>query len=101
MPAEAAIYPAEVDARPHPSGPDNLLCAFWRVKKKSMSLRTSPQTGVAIPRSVAVGLKIRGIPTPVCALARNDMEIPDRLNNTRILEVKLWQNVLKLWKKPC
>ena len=27
MPAEAAIYPAEVDVRPHPGGPDNLLCA--------------------------------------------------------------------------
>jgi len=27
MPAEAAIYPAEVDARPHPDGQRDLLCA--------------------------------------------------------------------------
>ena len=34
MPAEAAIYPAEVDARPHPGGQRTLLCAnifeYWR-----------------------------------------------------------------------
>lgn len=34
MPAEAAIYPAEVDARPHPGGQRALLCAnifeYWR-----------------------------------------------------------------------
>ena len=37
------------------------------------SLRTSPQAGVAIPinfRQESADLK--GIPTPVCALARND-----------------------------
>ena len=35
-----------------------------------MSLRTSPQAGVAIPWDVR---KPKGIPTPVCALARNDI----------------------------
>ena len=34
MPAEAAIYPAEVDTRPHPGGQRTLLCAnifeYWR-----------------------------------------------------------------------
>ena len=45
-----------------------------------MSLRTSPQTGVAIPPKEGKThnyrqkcREIQGIPTPVCALARNDM----------------------------
>ena len=37
-----------------------------------MSLRTSLQTGVAIPRIILGLLRTQGIPTPVCALARND-----------------------------
>ncbi len=37
-----------------------------------LSLRTSPQAGVAIPLFLGDARKIREIPTPVCALARND-----------------------------
>ena len=51
--------------------------------KKKLSLRTSPQTGVAIPPTIQDSLlgrlsvfrifrKIWGIATPVCELARND-----------------------------
>ena len=47
--------------------------------ENNLSLRTSAHTGVAIPRLGVKtrifyinSLKIRGIPTPVCALARND-----------------------------
>ena len=42
-----------------------------------MSSRTSPQTGVAIPYGVRI---VRGIPTPVCALARNDTVFDLRCN---------------------
>ena len=37
-----------------------------------LSLRTSPQTGVAISQRFRAGCKLMGIPTPVFALARND-----------------------------
>ena len=41
---------------------------------KRTSSRTIPQNGVAIPIRFAVRcLKSKGIATPVCALARNDV----------------------------
>jgi len=46
-----------------------------------MSLRTSPQTGVAAPRlnDYCQNLNIRGIATTVCALSRNDRDLFNNL----------------------
>ena len=50
-----------------------------------LSLRTSPQAGVAIPQGFWRRFPSnRGIPTPVCALARNDMNILGGTSNSSI-----------------
>ncbi len=58
-----------------PSSVTRTVCPWNCTSKIFVSLRTNPQTGVAIPYSDAHGVINRGISTPVCALVRYDSAI--------------------------
>ena len=62
------------------------------------SLRASAHTGVAIPTDRGCMGYLKGIPTPVCGLVREDVKInhPDKLKF-----IAAWGNVYKiLWIFP-